>query len=79
VRIGGLINKIRKINTKNGQPMLFVELEDLSGKIETIVFPSILERTASFWQEDKVVLVSGRVNNRDGKLKVLCDNVKVIE
>lgn len=79
VRIGGLINKIRKINTRAGQPMLFVELEDLSGKIETIVFPEVLERTASFWQEDRVVLISGKVNNRDGKLKILCEHVKVIE
>jgi DNA polymerase-3 subunit alpha len=78
VKVGGIINKVRKINTKNGQPMLFVELEDLSGRIEVVVFPKILEQTAAAWQEDKIVLVSGRLNERDANLKLLCDNVKVI-
>jgi len=58
--------------------MLFVELEDLSGRIEVVVFPKVLEQTAAAWQEDKIVLVSGRLNERDTNLKLLCDNVKVI-
>lgn len=79
VKIGGIINKVRKINTRNGQPMLFVELEDLSGRIEVIVFPKVLEQTAIAWQEDKVVLVSGRLNDRDANLKFLCDGVKILK
>ena len=58
--------------------MLFVELEDLSGRIETIVFTRTLENTASQWQQDKIVLVKGRVTDRDGNLKIICDDVKVI-
>jgi DNA polymerase III alpha subunit len=79
VKIGGIVNKIQKINTRTGQPMLFVEIEDLSGRIEVLVFPKVLEQTATSWQEDKVVLVSGRLSDRGGKLNIICDNVKVIE
>ena len=79
VKIGGIINKIQKINTRAGQLMLFVEIEDLSGRIEVLVFPNILEQTAIAWQEEKIVLVSGRLSNRDGNLKILCDSVKVIK
>lgn len=79
VRIGGIINKIQKVNTRTGQPMLFVQLEDLTGRIEALVFPAVLEQTATAWQEEKVVLVSGRLSDRDGNLKILCDNVKVLE
>lgn len=79
VRVGGIINKIRKINTRAGQPMLFVELEDSTDKIEIVVFPKVLEQTATAWQEDKIVLVSGRLNERDNSLKILCDNVKVLK
>ena len=79
IKIGGVINKIQKVNTRNGQPMLFVELEDMTGRIEALVFPTILEQTAFAWQEEKIVLVSGRLSDRDGNLKILCDNVKVLE
>jgi DNA polymerase-3 subunit alpha len=79
INIGGVINKIQKINTRSGQPMLFVELEDMTGRIEALVFPAVLEQTAAAWQEEKIVLVSGRLSDRDGNLKILCDNVKVLE
>ena len=79
VKIGGIINKIQKINTRAGQLMLFVEIEDLTGRIEALVFPNILEQTATAWQEEKIVLINGRLSNRDGNLKILCDGVKVLK
>ena len=79
IRIGGIINKIQKVNTRAGQLMLFVEIEDLTGRIEALVFPNILEQTADAWQEEKIVLVSGRLSDRDSNLKILCDSVKVLE
>ena len=79
VKIGGVISRIKRINTKTGQPMLFVEIEDITGRMEAIVFPNLLEKTASSWEEEKIVLVSGRLSDRDGNLKILCDNVKVLE
>ena len=79
IKIGGIINRIKKINTKTGQPMLFVEIEDITGRIEAIVFPNVLEKTVDAWQEEKIVLINGRLSDRDGNLKILCDSVKVLE
>ena len=79
IKVGGIINRIKKINTKTGQPMLFVGIEDMTGQIEVIVFPSVLEKTANAWQEEKIVLVKGRLSDRDENLKILCDSVKVLE
>ncbi len=79
VKIGGFINKIKKINTRTGKPMLFVEIEDTTGRIEVLVFPNTLEQTSMAWQEEKVVLVSGRISDRDDDLKIICDGVKVLE
>jgi DNA polymerase-3 subunit alpha len=42
--LGGLISSVKKIITKNGKPMLFMKLEDLTGKTEVVVFPNLLER-----------------------------------
>jgi len=79
IQIGGVINKIRKIITKNGQPMLFVEIEDLTGRIETIVFPKVLEQNPDIWQEDKIVLINGLLNNRDNSIKIICNGVEELD
>jgi len=79
IKIGGIINRIKKINTRTGQPMLFVEVEDMTGRIEAIVFPNMLEKYPDAWQEDKIILLSGRLSDRNDDLKILCDNVRVIE
>src|SRR3989338_10184680 len=42
--LGGLISSVKKIITKNGKPMLFMKLEDLTGKTEIVIFPNLLER-----------------------------------
>jgi DNA polymerase-3 subunit alpha len=78
VRIGGIISNIKKIITKTGRPMLFVNLEDLTDKIEVVAFPSIIERHPTLFQENKIVFISGRVDNRDGIPKIICDNIEEI-
>jgi len=62
IKVAGLINKIKRIITKNGKPMLFVEVEDLSEKIETIVFPGVIEKNPTALQENKIVFISGRID-----------------
>jgi len=78
VKIGGLISSIKKIITRNGRPMLFMSLEDLSDKIEVIVFPGIIEKNPAVFRENKIVFVSGRVNNRDNTPKIVCEEIEEI-
>jgi len=78
VKIGGVISGIKKIITKNGKPMLFLNLEDQDDKIEIVVFPGIIERNSTLFQENKVVLISGRVDVRDGKPKIICNEIEEI-
>lgn len=75
VSIGGIISEVKKILTKKGDPMLFVTMEDLSAKTEVLVFPSIFQKNPEIWQQDKILLVSGKVSDKDGEPKVLCDQV----
>ncbi len=78
VKIGGIISKIKKIITRTGKPMLFVNVEDLSSKIEVVVFPSIIERNPAIFQENKIVMVSGRLDSRDGVPKIICEEIEEI-
>ncbi len=78
IKIGGVISGIKKIITRNGKPMLFLNVEDLSDKIEVIVFPGIIERNPSVFQENKIVMISGRLDSRDGVPKLICEEIEEI-
>ena len=78
IRIGGIISKIKKIITKTGKPMLFMDLEDLSDKIEVVVFPGVIEKNPSLFQENKIVFVSGRIDKRTDTPKLICEGIEEI-
>ena len=75
--IGGIINDVRVITTKNGQNMAFVKISDVSGEIELLLFPRTYTETSWLWIVDKVVLVEGEVQARD-KDGNATDEVKLI-
>ncbi len=77
VIVGGVITKIKKIMTRSSEPMLFVKIEDLTGNIEVLVFPSLLKENNLIWQEGKVLLCQGKLSDKDQELKLLCN--KTIE
>ncbi|MDD5621262.1 MAG: DNA polymerase III subunit alpha [Candidatus Pacebacteria bacterium] len=74
--IGGMINKIKRVITKNGKPMLFVEVEDLTEKIEAIVFPSTIDKNPAAFQENKIVFMAGRVDFKDGSPKFITEEIQ---
>ena len=75
IRIGGIISSIKKIITKAGKPMLFMGLEDLTDKIEVVVFPSVIEKYPTAIQENKIVLVAGRLNTYQGIKKFIAEEI----
>ena len=76
--LGGLVSSVKKIITKKGQPMLFMKLEDLSGKMEVVIFPNLLERNPNALQENKIIFVAGRVDDRNGEIKLVADDAQEI-
>jgi DNA polymerase-3 subunit alpha len=78
VRLGGIISKVKKIITKTGRPMLFMNLDDLSDRIEVVVFPSVMEENNTAFQENKIVLISGRLDRRNDSNKLICESIEEI-
>ncbi len=78
IRIGGVVTKVQKIVTKAGRPMMFSWVEDLTSKIEVVVFPNVYEKYPDMFKENTIVVATGKINDRDGVLKMLCDDVKTI-
>ena len=59
--------------------MAFVQLEDAGGqKMEAIVFPKTLEGFGALWEEGKIVLITGKISDKDGTLKILADEARLV-
>jgi len=75
VQIGGIVTAAKRIPTKNGETMCFINLEDFTGTVEVIVFPRTFERTGPLLVPDLPVLIGGRVSITDDKIKVIAETV----
>lgn len=74
VHLVGAIAQVKKIVTRNGgSEMAFVKLEDLTGTIEVVVFPKVYAKTASLWVRDKIVDITGKLDEKEDRLTVLLD------
>lgn len=67
VTVGGVVVGIKRISTRAGEPMGFVELEDMSGHVEVVVFPRVMERFRGCLVKDAVVLVKGTLQRSEGE------------
>lgn len=77
--MGGLVVKRRNLTTKKGEMMCFIEIEDLEGRFETIVFPKTLSVYRDMIQEGEVLLVTGRISAReDDEPKLLSDQFQYL-
>jgi DNA polymerase III alpha subunit len=73
LRVVGVIGSVKKIVTRGGANMFFVMLEDLSDSIEAVIFPNIAEQFGSIMKLGEVVVVDGRLSDKDGEPKIVAD------
>lgn len=73
IKVVGVISSIKKIITKKGEPMLFVKIEDTTTSSEVLVFPSILKESPDMWVEDSIIMLSCRLSDKDGEVKLICN------
>lgn len=77
VKIAGIISKVKKKITKNNSLMAFVTVDDLYGSFETIVFESIFNKCGYAIEEEKIVLIEGRLSIKEEEsAKIIASNIK---
>lgn len=76
VVIGGIISSKKNKITKNNNLMAFITLEDLYGVIECIVFPTTYDRYNRLIEEDKIVVVEGKITtSEEEEPKLICEKI----
>ncbi|HEY7125598.1 MAG TPA: DNA polymerase III subunit alpha [Ktedonobacterales bacterium] len=79
VMVGGRIIESRRITTKKGDTMAAVVLEDAHGQVEVTIFPRLYNETAELWQEENVLLITGKVEMREDHAKIIADSAEQFE
>ena len=75
-----ILNAVKKIVTKKtGQPMAFLTLEDVTGQVEAVVFPSVYERLQELLIEDSQQMIWGKVDKRDDQMQLIVEDMEPIE
>ena len=80
VVIGGMIAEKKIKYTKNDKIMSFLQVEDLAGSVEVIVFPRDYEKYSAKLMEENKVFIRGRVSleeEKDGKL--ICERITAFD
>ncbi len=76
-RIAGIVTDFRARRTKKGELMALFTLEDLTGAVETVVFPSSYLRFEPYMTAEFPILVSGRFEWEDERsCKVIASDLQ---
>jgi DNA polymerase III subunit alpha len=80
VLAGGMVAAVRTTTTKKGEPMAFVQLEDVTGSIEVVVFNSTYAAARELLVEELVLVVKGRIDHKQqGETKLVALEVSRFE
>lgn len=78
--LAGVIQSKTMKYTKNNKLMAFLSLEDLTGAIEVVVFPNIIEKFLELLNEDEPILVTGAVQfKEDDEPKLIADKIESLK
>ena len=74
--VGGVVTELKRRYTKKGDLMATFVLEDLNASIEVFVFPKSMADYGALLDDDAIVVLKGRVDLRDDRLKLVCMEVQ---
>ena len=76
VTLAGIVAGLRTLNTKKGQPMAFVTLEDLEGKIDLVFFPKVWAACRELVQPNQILVVRGQVQAENEAISILVNSAQ---
>ncbi len=79
VSLVAMIPEIKQITTRKGDRMAIIQLEDLSGSCEAVVFPKIYHRLSEFLLTDTRLLVWATIDKRSDKTQLIIEDCREID
>lgn len=80
VKLACVISDIRIVVTKkSGKEMAFAKVDDGTGTINVVIFPSIFEDSKNLLADQQPILISGKLDDRDDEISVLADTIETVQ
>jgi len=79
VALAGIVTGLNRRRSKKGAWWATLQLEDLEGWIEVLVFPKAYEGAQNSLADDRAVLVTGRAELEDDRVRLLADTVMPLD
>ena len=79
VTVGGIVTSMREMTTKRGEAMVFLRVEDVTGGVDTVVFNSTYANARELCTADRILIVKGRVDRKEGETKLVAMEVAAFE
>ncbi len=82
VTVAGTIGNIKPHTTKKGDPMAFIDLEDMQGQLSLVIFPRVWKEVGEWVEMEQLVVVTGKVDGNDGTnilVDAMSQNVKIVK
>ena len=74
-----MISELRQVTTRKGDRMAILQLEDLSGSCEAVVFPKSYARLSDHLVAETRLLVWAGVDRRDERVQLIVDDCRAID
>ncbi|MGN7470787.1 DNA polymerase III subunit alpha [Brevibacillus sp. SAFN-007a] len=71
VKVFGMITEEKRIQTKKGDPMAFLTLEDKTMPVELVVFPQVFAKYGPLLGKERIVVVEARVDHQEDTVKLI--------
>mgnify|MGYP001569264094 CR=1 FL=1 len=76
--IGGYIESVKSITTRNNEKMIMAKLTDFSGTIELALFPRVLKDFKDLVYPGACIAVRGRVSRRGNYTSFIAEKIKAL-
>ena len=74
-----MLNNVKKVMTKKGDQMAILQIEDLTGQSEAVVFAKTYERISDQLEVDARLIVWGKVDRRDDQNQLIVEDIEKVE
>ncbi|GGB27579.1 DNA polymerase III subunit alpha [Lentibacillus populi] len=76
VKSAVIVQSIKTIRTKRGDPMAFITIGDETDDLEAVVFPDVFRQARSLLEEEKPIVVKGKMESRNNRVQLLVSEVQ---
>lgn len=72
-----ILQEIKQIRTKRGDQMAFLTIADEHDTLDAVIFPDKYREVKRWLEEEQIVMIIGKVEERNQKLQFVIDNIQL--